>query len=97
MASKAYVARAQFDERMHPDVPRALANIRQGEEVVYYSGVTPRSTARPVNFRPAWEAYTSGRAILAQRRVGEQRGKNASGENVTFGVFDYIAIGRKVR
>lgn len=97
MASKAYVARAQFDERMHPDVPRALANIRPGEEVVYYSGVTPRGTARPVNFRPAWEAYAARRAILVQRRVGEQRGKNASGENVTFGVFDYIAIGRGVR
>ncbi len=97
MPSKAFVARAQFDERVHPDATRALADIAPGEEVVYYSGLTPREMARPSTFRPAWEAYKSGRAVLVQRRVGEVSGRNANGQNVTFGVFDYIAIGRKRR
>lgn len=97
MPSKAFVARAQFDERVHPDATRALASIAPGEGVVYYSGLTPREMARPSTFRPAWEAYKSGRAVLVQRRIGEQVGKNADGAKVVFGVFDYIAIGRKRR
>ena len=97
MPSKAFVARAQFDERVHPDATRALADIAPGEEVVYYSGPTPSQLARPASFRPAATAYKEGRALLAQRRMGEVSGRNANGENVTFGVFDYIAIGRKRR
>ncbi len=88
---------SDFDDRLRPDAAQALASIAPGEEVVYYSGLTPREMARPSTFRPAWEAYKSGRAILAQRRIGEQVGKNADGAKVVFGVFDYVAIGVKRR
>ena len=66
-----------------------LENIKQGQKIVYYTGMPPRTTL-PV-FEVAYELFLEGKIILTQKLIARTV---ALDPRFAISTFEYIAIGK---